>query len=160
MTKEETYAYLNARGIEYEITNHPAVFNMAEVSHIDLPYPEANAKNLFVRDSARNFFLITVQGEKRVDLKLFRAKHGTKRLSFTTADELLSILGLTAGSVSPLGILKDEERKVHCFIDKDLVDLGRIGMHPNDNTATVWLRTSDLIDILRDHGNTVEVVEL
>ena len=29
------------------------------------------------------------------------------------------------------------------------------GVHPNDNTATVWLQTQDLIDLVSEHGNTV-----
>ena len=33
-----------------------------------------------------------------------------------------------------------------------------IGVHPNDNTATLWLRTEDLIALLRDHGTAVRVV--
>ena len=52
MNKAQTYQYLNDRGIRYEITEHPAVFNMAEVAELTLPYPEVNAKNLFVRDEA------------------------------------------------------------------------------------------------------------
>ena len=28
MTKQETYDYLRARGVAFEITEHPAVFNM------------------------------------------------------------------------------------------------------------------------------------
>lgn len=47
MNKQEIYALLSARNIWHEVTEHKAVFNMAE---IHLPYPEANAKNLFIRD--------------------------------------------------------------------------------------------------------------
>ena len=35
-----------------------------------------------------------------------------------------------------------------------------IGVHPNENTATVWLKTEDLIQIIKEHGNLVETVEL
>ena len=51
MTKQETYDYLRSHGVSYEVTEHTAVFNMAEVSEIDLPYPKYDAKNLFVRDN-------------------------------------------------------------------------------------------------------------
>ena len=30
MTKQETYAFLRAQNVEFEIVEHPAVFNMAE----------------------------------------------------------------------------------------------------------------------------------
>ena len=35
-----------------------------------------------------------------------------------------------------------------------------VGVHPNDNTATVWLKVEDLIDIIKEHGNPVQVLEL
>ena len=159
MTKQETYDYLRAHGVPFEITEHPAVFNMAEVAEISLPYPEADAKNLFVRDDKkRNYYMITVQGSKRVDLKEFQNRHSLRKLSFASPEDLMSILGLIPGAVTPLGLLCDRERRVKLFLDEDLSD--RIGIHPNDNTATVWLKTADLIRILEEHGNSVEIVEI
>lgn len=61
MTKQETYDFLNAKNIEYEITGHKAVFSMDEICDVVLPHPECDAKNLFVRDDKkREYFLITV----------------------------------------------------------------------------------------------------
>lgn len=37
---------------------------------------------------------------------------------------------------------------------------GLIGVHPNDNTATVWLRADDLAALIREHGNPVHIAEL
>ena len=59
------------------------------------------------------------------------------------------------------GLLNDEERKVQFFLDRDfLEEPGFLGVHPNDNTATVWLKTGDMLEILREHGNPVNVVEI
>lgn len=161
MNKQEVYDFLTSRGIEYEVTEHGAVFNMEEMSHVELPYPEADAKNLFVRDDKkRNYYLITVRGDKRVDLKKFREEHGTRQLSFASENDLMNLLGLIPGAVTPLGILNDSEKKVKFFLDEELVKCGLIGVHPNDNTATVWLKTTDLIDIITEHGNEVEAVRI
>lgn len=162
MNKQETYDYLTKKGVEYEVTEHKAVFNMAELDEVNLPYPECDAKNLFVRDDKkRNYYLITVKGDKRVNLKEFRKQNGTKPLTFASPEDLLAIMGLTPGSVTPLGVLNDTELKVHAFIDKDFLDeLYIIGVHPNDNTATVWLKAEELIKLMREHGNTVDIVEL
>jgi len=35
---------------------------------------------------------------------------------------------------------------------------GRIGVHPNDNTATVWMQAKDLIKLIKEHGNEVHVI--
>ncbi len=162
MDKADIYELLDSRGIGYEVTEHPAVFNMAEVSAIVLPYPDANAKSLFVRDDKRqNYYLITVQGHKRVDLKAFRRTHHTRGLSFASADELMDILGLIPGAVTPLGVLNDAERSVQVFLDQEfLAEPGLIGVHPNDNTATVWLQAEDLVSLIREHGNPVHLVEI
>lgn len=159
MTKQETYDYLTTYGVDFEVTEHPAVFNMAEVAEISLPHPEADAKNLFVRDDKKlHYYMITVQGDKRVDLKKFRKQHGLRNLSFASAEDLRSILDLIPGAVTPLGILNDQERRVELYLDAAFSEL--IGVHPNDNTATVWMKTVDLIRIITEHGNKVRVVEI
>lgn len=160
MTKKEIYDFLKNREIDFEVTEHKAVFNMEELSEVDLPYPECDAKNLFVRDEKKkNYYLITVKGDKRVNLKEFRKAHGLKNLSFASPEDLLNILKLTPGSVTPLGLLNDEENKVHFCLDQEF-NGGKIGVHPNDNTATVWLNVSDLIKIIENSGNKVTVTEI
>ena len=160
VNKQETYDLLRERGIWMEITEHKAVYNMAELADVTLPYPSADAKNLFVRDDKkRNYYLITVQGDKRVDLKAFKQQHGTRSLSFASAEDLLALLGLEPGSVTPLGLLHDSAHKVQLCLDEGfLTPPGLIGVHPNDNTATVWMKTQDLIHLLRDYGTEVHVV--
>lgn len=162
MNKQEVYAFLKSQSIPFEITEHKAVFNMEELNSVDLPYPSADAKNLFVRDDKKkNYYLITVHGDKRVDLKEFRKAHGLRNLSFASAEDLFAILQLTPGSVTPLGLLNDPDNKVKFFLDKGfLEEPGLIGVHPNDNTATVWLKTADLLRLIREHGNEIETVEL
>ena len=133
---------------------------MAELESVELPYPDADAKNLFVRDDKRrNFYLITVKGDKRVDLKDFRKKHELRALTFCSAEELMDIMKLFPGAVSPLGLLNDKEHKVKFFLDESFGE-GPVGIHPNDNTATIWLKTADLVRIISEHGNIVEMVNL
>lgn len=162
MNKQEVYDFIKSKNIWYEITEHKAVFNMDELSEIEIPYPEYNAKNLFVRnDKKRNYYLITVKGNKRVDLKEFRNNNGTRPLSFASEQDLMSIMNLIAGSVTPIGLLNDKYLKVTFYLDKDFLnDKQIIGVHPNENTATLWLKVTDLIDIIKEHGNQVNIVEL
>ena len=160
MNKAETYEFINKSGVNYEITEHKAVFNMEELGEVKLPYPEFDAKNLFVRDDKKqNYYLITVKGDKRVNLKEFRKKYGLRNLSFASAEELMKIMGLTPGSVTPLGLLNDEEHIVKFYLDSEFNGT-LIGVHPNDNTATVWLKSEDLIKIIKEHGNEVSLAEI
>ena len=162
MNKQEIYTLLAERDVWHEITEHGAVYNMEELASIELPYPEADAKNLFVRDDKkRNYYLITVKGDKRVDLKDFAVKHGTRKLSFASPDDLSAILGLIPGAVTPLGLLNDGDRWVTFYLDSSFLDdPGLIGVHPNDNTATVWLKAEDLVEMIKEHGNEINYFDI
>ena len=161
MDKQGVYRFLQERGIEYECVEHPAAYNMEEMSHITLPYPEADAKNLFIRDDKkRNYYLITVKGNKRVDPKAFRQQNDTRPLTFASDQDLMDILGLIPGVVTPLGLLNDLEHKVTFWLDKSFLEgSGLIGVHPNDNTATVWLKTQDLLRLLEENGTQITLFE-
>ena len=160
LSKEQTCEALRAMGVEFERVDHPAVYNMAETERLALPHPAAEAKNLFLRDDRREqYFLLTVRGDKRVDLKEFRRTHRTRPLKFASEEELSSLLGLIPGAVTPLGVLNDEARRVKFFLDRAFAG-GLVGVHPNDNTATLWLRAEDLIRVVREHGNEIEYIDL
>ena len=161
MNKQEIYDFIKSKNIWYEITEHKTVYNMEELKELDIPYPKYDAKNLFVRDDKkRNYYLITVKGDKRIDLKEFRRKNETRPLSFASENDLLDMMNLKPGSVTPLGLLNDKNNKVLFYIDKDFMkDKHIVGVHPNDNTATIWLKVEDLIEIIKEHGNKVNIEE-
>lgn len=160
MNKQETYQYLKDHNIPFEITEHRAVYNMEELDSIDLPYPEGDAKNLFVRDDKKkNYYLITVKGDKRVNLKDFRKAHGLQPLSFASPEDLKKYMDLTPGAVTPLGLLNVEGAPITMYLDAEFKD-SIIGIHPNENTATVWLQGDDLVALLRENGCEVEIVEI
>ena len=160
MNKKDIYQLLREQGISFEATEHAAVFNMEELEELKLPYPEWDAKNLFVRDDKKqNYYLLTVRGSKQVDLKAFRRENGLRPLSFASPEELLAIMDLTPGSVSPLGILNDAECRVHFYLDEEFSG-NPIGVHPNDNTATVWLQADDLMTLIRNHGNDAQYASI
>ncbi|MBE6147965.1 MAG: prolyl-tRNA synthetase associated domain-containing protein [Firmicutes bacterium] len=161
MNKQDIYNLLKDNNLWHEITEHGEVYTMKDLSEIELPYPQCDAKNILVRDDKKiNYYLITVKNDKRVDLKDFQNKYNTRRLSFASENDLLNILNLTPGSVTPFGLLNDEERKVQFYIDKDFWEGNQIiGVHPNENTATVWIKIDDLIQIIRTHGVKIVIGE-
>ena len=159
MDKQEVYDFLTAQNITYEVTEHGVVYNMEEMDLLELPHKDALAKNIFARNDKKTcYYLISVKGDKRVDLKKFRTTFGTRRLTFADEEDMRTLLGVTPGSVTPLGLLNDTDCRVRLFIDKDF-EGGMIGVHPNENTATVWMQTADLIRIIREHGNEVRIMQ-
>lgn len=162
MNKEEILNILKEKNIWFELEDHEAVFNMEDLNNLNLKYKDRDAKNIFLRDDKKqNYYLITVKGGKRVDLKQFRKDFNTRNLSFASSEDLMRILNLVPGSVSPLGILNDNELKVTLYLDEFfLSDNGIIGVHPNENTATIWLKVTDLVNLIKQHGNQIFLVSL
>lgn len=162
MDKIQLCEFLNLKQVNYEITEHQAVFSMSELNKIDLPYPESQARNLFLRDDKKeHYYLITVKGDKKVDLKDFKRKHNTRHLTFASPEDLFRLLKSTPGSVTPLGLLNDQDKKSEFYLDKAFFDgNGIIGCHPNDNTATVWIKSEDLTKLIQQHGTKINVVEI
>lgn len=157
MTSPKQYVLniLQDNNIAFDIVEHKAIYTIAEMENLHLPNADAIAKNIFIRDDKkRNYYLFVVNNDKRINLKDIKNKLASRPLTFASENDLKTILGLNKGAVTPLGILNDEERKVQVFIDEVFRDT-KIGVHPNENTATLWLRTKDLIAIIRQHENPV-----
>ena len=158
--KNEIYAFLNEKGIPYKAVEHEAVFTMEEMERAGINAHGCICKNLFLRDAkGKQHFLVTVPDERRVDLKWLSSALGTSKLSFASAERLDKYLGVPQGSVSPFGILNDESRSVIFAADSALTSLPVIGVHPNDNTATVFLSFADLRQIIENHGNSVVLLD-
>ena len=159
--KAETLELLDREGIVYELYEHVAVYTVAEAVAAGIPHRELGAKNLFLRDDKhRAYYLVTLPDEKDDSLREIQEILGSRRLSFASEQDLRAMLGLVPGSVTPLGVLNDAERRVEVVLDQALVDAGRVTIHPCDNTGTVLLATTDLIELLRRHGHEVSVVDL
>ena len=159
MNKEEIYNYLKAEKIWFDVTEHQAVYNMEDLKNINCLYKNSDAKNIFVRDDKKqNYYLIVIKGDKKIDLKRFRKEYNTRPLTFASPDDLKEILNLYPGAVTPLGLLNDKNKKVKLFIDSYFNNI--IGVHPNDNTATIWLKVSDLISLIKKHGNDVYIMKM
>ena len=159
MTKEEVYEKLNELNIKYRVVNHKAVFTMEDVINENIEPFENIVKNIFIRDDKKiNYYLVLVSHNKKVNLKELRNKLNSRPLTFASEEDLYKYLGLTKGSVSPLGILNDKDHIVTIIIDEDIKNISEIGVHPNINTATVFLKPKDLAIIFKN--NKYEYIEL
>ncbi len=159
--KQKVYDALEAAGICYSLKEHEAAFTIEQIDAMGIDEKGEIAKNLFLRnDNGKQHYLIVVRKDKTADLKSIREKIGSSRLSFASEERLFKHMGLKKGSVSPLGILNDGERHIKVYIDRDLMALQRIGVHPNENTATVFLKPEELIRIIKEHGNEVSIIDI
>lgn len=149
--KQRVYDALNKLSIKYEVVEHEPVYTMEDMDRLGLAQKGTLCKNLFLRDSkGKRHFLVTCPEEKKVDLKSLGKSLGAGNLSFASEDRLEKYLGLKQGSVTPFGLMNDTEHAVEFFIDKDLSRCKSMGIHPLENTATVFLSLKDLDKFLWD----------
>lgn len=152
---------LKELNIDYLLLEHEAAFTIEDMDNIDLEHEEYIIKNLFLRDSnGKRHFLVVVDKDKKTDLKKLRNEIGCSALSFASEQRLLKYLDVKKGSVSPLGIINDNEKKVEVIIDKDLLNKELIGIHPNDNTASIFIKPNDLIKIIKASGNQLYYINI
>lgn len=143
--KQRVYDALDKMKIKYEVVEHEPVHTMEDMDRLGLPEKGTLCKNLFLRDSkGKRHFLVTADEKTKVDLKDLGRKLGAGSLSFASEDRLEKYLGLKQGSVSPFGLMNDADHQVEFFIDKSLSRCKSLGIHPMDNTATVFLSFKDL----------------
>ncbi|KUR70776.1 DNA-binding protein [Novosphingobium fuchskuhlense] len=144
---------LAALGIGWSILEHEAVYTVEESLAIHDALPGAHTKNLFLKDSGGQFWLVTVEHARRVDLKALAGAIGAKKLSFGKAEDMERLLGVTPGSVTPLAALNDTGGAVRVVLDADLAAAEAVHVHPLRNTATVGLPGADLVRALAAWGH-------
>lgn len=150
------YQVLENLGIEFNKHEHPAVYTVEEAAGYDADPTAAKTKNLFLRNKKGDrFYLVVVGANKRLDLKKLAESLAEGKFSFATPERLKEYLGLTPGSVSPFGLINDQEKTVRVVVDKELLEKETIGFHPNINTATLVTKTKDFEKFLEWTGNKI-----
>lgn len=159
--KQEMYDILKEMNIDYSVTEHKPVYTIDEMNDLGMENIDHVIKNLFIRDDKKkNYYLVLVQKDKTVNLNKLKETINSRRLSFASEEDLEKYLGLKKGAVSPLGIVNDENKFVKVIIDRDIKNLEFIGVHPMENTATVWINVEDLQKLIKSNGNFVNFVSM
>jgi len=115
---------------------------------------------LFLRNAkGKRHFLVVVDADQRVNLKQMEQMLDCTKLSFASEERLQKYLGVSKGAVSPLGLINDTEHSVELYLDKKLREAETIGIHPNDNTATVLVNFDDLLKFFSATEHKVNLID-
>jgi Ala-tRNA(Pro) deacylase len=143
--KDELLRFVKELGIDYTLHEHAPVFTAQEALSVVGHIPGVHCKNLFLKDKADALWLVTLPDAKRADLKSLPEKIGSKRLSFGNPALLMEALGVEPGSVTALALINDKMQRVQLVLDREMMEQELINLHPMVNTATITLRTTDLL---------------
>ncbi len=154
-------SWLADHEIDYILHKHNAVFTVPEAKIHCGHIPGTHCKNLFlINKKTGDFYLVTFPSEKRLDLKQFRKLVGAPKIRFASHEDLLEILGIAPGVVSPIGLVNDQNDKTVFYVDRDLWNATEICCHPNVNTETLQLTRKNFRNIIKATTNQVEVLKL
>ena len=158
---DELLKYLESNGIDAETFEHPPVHTVEESRALRGDISGIHTKNLFLRDSKKNYFLFVTDESANVQLKALGRKIGAKgNLSFASPDALSELLGIEPGSVSLLATINDIGRKVAVVIDKHLLSASTINCHPLTNMRTTSLSKEGVAAFLTSIGHTPLYISL
>lgn len=153
------YALLDTLGIAHHTEEHRAVFTVAEGEDVKARLPGGHSKNLFLKDKAGDYVLVSALGSTLIKLNQLHKRIGTKRLSFGKPDALLELLGVVPGSVTVFSVLNDTDNQVRLILDKALFAHDAVWFHPMRNTASTRVAPNDLIKFAEATGHAPTIID-
>lgn len=169
--QEIVLEYLRSHDIPFECYNHPEGKTIEEAKRWWRNDGSVHCKNLFFRNHKGNkHYLVCFDCDHDLAIHDLEARLKASlvaqglpscgKLSFASPERMLKYLGLEPGSVSPFGLINDEEHHVHLFLDENLRLASSLSFHPNDCRGTVVISNEAFARYLEVVGNTFEYITL
>ncbi len=143
------YDLLDRLGVAYDRIDHEPVTTMAEGDAIRETLQAQVCKNLFLCTRRRTaFYLLMIPDDKRFRAEELTHQLGLPRLSFGKAEDMARLLELAPGFITVMGLMNDRAQEVQLLMDRAILDSTYIGCHPCVNTASIRMRTEELLHIV------------
>lgn len=160
LSPQQLFDRLAELGIVHRTVEHEAVFTVEQAKRHRGVLPGHHIKNLFLRNKKEEMWLVVAEEDKRIDLKALGELLGAGKLSFGSADRLMTYLGVLPGAVTPFSIINDKQRKVTVVLDQDLLEKNPVNCHPLVNTKTTAIAPQDLLRFLEAEGHKPQLLRL
>ena len=161
-TPEGVLARLAAAGIAAETRHHPPVFTVAESRDLRGDLPGAHTKNLFLKPAKGDgpYLLATLEEERQVSVNALARLADAGKVRMASAEELVAILGVPPGSVTPFGLVNARPDQIRFVMDRHLAEgFDRIWVHPLTNAASTGLAPGDLLRFLAGLGHPAMLLD-
>jgi Ala-tRNA(Pro) deacylase len=159
--QEQVYAVLDEIGVAYSKVDHPPMFTQADNEIHRVNIGAVIFKNLFLRNKDKSrYYLLSLPLTKRADLRLAADLLGETRFSFGNDEELFEKLNIQPGSVSFLNVIGKPDTEVTFLMNSSVNGYDLIGVHPNDNTATVIFAPQEIPKIWEHYSVKYKYLDL
>ena len=159
--QQKVFDYFASHGIEYTTYSHPEAPTIEIAQQYWHNDGSKHCKNLFFRNHKGNrHYLVCFDCDQSLAIRDLEQRLRQGKLSFASEQRMEKYLGLRPGSVSPFGLINDEENHTHLFLDHNLQNAESLSFHPNDSRGTVVISKEEFLRYLDAVGNSWEFIEL
>lgn len=142
--EREVYQYLMDKELGFCAYHHEETPTAEDVAHLEESIRGRHCKNLLLINSKGDqLYMLIAPHDLQVNLRSVARQINSTRLSFADSELMQALLKLEPGSVSPFGLMNDQEHRIKLLLDERLLSYDFINFHPNVNTATLSLSFSD-----------------
>ncbi len=153
------YQRLNELGISFDYHEHPPAPTIEIAKEYWKSMDSGHCKNLFFRNHKGNrHYLVILDHRYELNIKKIEQLLRQGKISFASEPRLQKYLGVKPGSVTPFGLIYDQDHAVHVFLDERLKENEKLSFHPLENTASLVIAYTDLIRFLEEQGNSYEFI--
>lgn len=159
--RDKVFGWLDEHGIKYTWYEHPEAPTIEIAQQYWRTDGSKHCKNLFFRNHKGNrHYLVVFDSLQSMAIHDLEKSLHQGKLSFASPERMDKWLGLRPGSVSPFGLINDNENHVHLFLDETLREQKSLSFHPNDNRFTVVISREEFAKYLDTVGNSYEYIKL
>ncbi|HEY9734366.1 MAG TPA: prolyl-tRNA synthetase associated domain-containing protein [Drouetiella sp.] len=160
LTDEDLMRELSDLAIETVTLSHQPLMTVEDANTQRHNLHGAHSKNLFLKDKFNKLWMITALDDTVIDLKAAAKQLGAHKFSFAKPSEMLEVLGITPGSVSPFALINDKEPRVTFVMEKRMLEHSHQNFHPLRNDRTVTIGTSDFLRFIKHINHEPLMLEI
>lgn len=152
---------LKELNIPFEIVEHAPALTTEAADQFIIGIDGVRTKTMFLTNKKKTaYYLLIMDDSKRMDMDKFKNIVGAKRIKMASPDSLMEQMHLSPGVVSIFGLLNNQNKNIKVYFDREIISEERMSFHPNVNTKTIFLRTTDVLYFVRKIGFEYTIVDL
>ncbi|KAG8059322.1 hypothetical protein GUJ93_ZPchr0002g24569 [Zizania palustris] len=161
-TKEQLLARLQELNIDFSCYDHPVVLTVEEQSKYVGHLGGALSKNLLLKDKKHRLYIVSALAGTKVDMKILSQRLGLGKggLRMAPEENLLEVLQVPLGCVTPFALINESASAVSLLLDQGFKSKQICYFHPMTNDVTIALSSSNLDKFLISVGKQPAYVDL
>ncbi|KAL6633476.1 hypothetical protein ACP70R_026147 [Stipagrostis hirtigluma subsp. patula] len=161
-TKYQLLARLQELKIEFTCYDHPVVLTVDEQAKYVGHLGGALSKNLLLKDKKHRLYVVSALAGTKVDMKILSQRLGLGKggLRMAPEENLLQVLQVPLGCVTPFALINESASAVSLLLDQGFRSKQTCYFHPLTNDVTIALSSSNLDKFLTSIGKQPAYVDL